>query len=347
MKKKVMVAMSGGIDSSAAVVILKKQGYEVVGATMKLWGDGCPTDYACGSPEDLMDAYETADALGIKLIGIDLSVEFRDLVCGYFIKAYTEGATPNPCCRCNSYLKFGAFWDAAMELSGGFDYFATGHYALCGFSEETGRYFLKKAIEDRKDQSYFLAFLSQERLSKTIFPLGAYRKDDVRRLLKDENIPIFSKKESQDFKAARLLEDTPSQCGDVVDMSGNIIGRHKGIIHYTIGQRKGLGIASEKPMYVIDKNPKTNRIVLGDELYLMKNRVLVGNINFVSKVYSDWSNFKGLAKIRSTQQASPCSVNPIKDKFEIIFDIPQKAPAKGQAAVVYDGDEVLFGGIIE
>lgn len=258
MKKKVLVGLSGGIDSSVSAFLLKEKGYEVIGVFMKIFDeryrDFSGFKSACYGPEekDIEDAEKVCKILNIPFYVIDLKKEYEEKVLDYFKKEYLEGRTPNPCVICNRFLKFGYLIERAFSSGMDFDYFATGHYARVEYDKERGRYILKRGIDNEKDQSYFLFLLTQEQLSKIIFPLGYYRKEEVREIAKRNNFPLFDKEESQDFIGGDrffLFEGSKKE-GDIVDKNGNVIGKHKGIIYYTIGQRKGIGISKGNPLFI-------------------------------------------------------------------------------------------------
>ncbi len=350
-KKKVTVAMSGGIDSAVAALLMLDMGYDVGGATMKL----CQRLDAEGndaSELDIKDARSVCDKIGISHKVYDLKEEFHSSVMTDFVNTYLSGGTPNPCIVCNKELKFGILLE--KELENGADLIATGHYARIEKSSD-GRYLLKRAVDENKDQSYMLWSLSQHQLSHTLFPLGELTKPEIRKIGEEKGFVIAHKSDSQDicfvpdgdyasFIERELGEKYP--CGDYVDEDGNIIGRHKGIIHYTIGQRKGLGISMGRHIFVTKKDAKTNRVTLADEDRLFTNTVKIKNINLIP-----FDSFEGemriSAKIRYRQKSCSCTAKITgKDEIELTFDQPQRAPAQGQSAVLYDGDIVVGGGII-
>lgn len=351
--KKVMIAMSGGVDSSVCAKIVKDKGYDIVGGTMHLFDKTDKLFYPDESGyNDTKDAKSVADMLGVDFYVFDFKEEFKKHVIEPFINSYETAGTPNPCLYCNKELKFGMLIDKAVEM--GCDYIATGHYAHIVF--ENGRYKLKKAIDITKDQSYVLYSLTQEQLEHTMFPLGNLTKDEVKEIAKDCNFVTAGKKESQDicfvpdgdyvgFMCRYTGKNYPE--GNFVDKDNNILGKHKGIVHYTIGQRKGLGIALNKPAYVCNKNSVENTVTLGDNEDLFKADVYVSDFNWLSIAKPD-GEIKASAKIRYNMKEQPCTVIPLdNDKVKIVFDEPQRAITKGQAAVVYDGDYIIGGGIIE
>lgn len=350
--KRVLLAMSGGVDSTASALLLRRLGCEVIGVTMRLSGDGCPPEYACGSEEDIEDARRSAALMGIEHHVVDLGGEFLEHVCGYFLEEYRLGRTPNPCSVCNRLVKFGALPEKAEAMGIDFSLVATGHYVRSGFDPSTGRRFIERPLDESKDQSYFLAFLSQEQLSKCVFPMGGMLKSEAIRLLEEEGIPSFSKRESQDFRGKALLDALESVPGDVVGVDGTVLGRHRGIVHFTVGQRKGLGISSDRPLYVVSKDASTNRVVLGGREDLERKSVLVSNVNYVSECPSDWDEFNSrsnlFSKIRSTQPPSRCKAFPKEDgNMEIIFDNPVCGVAPGQTLALYSGGRLVLGGVIE
>ena len=339
-----MVGMSGGVDSSVTAVLLKEQGYSVAGVTLSLCG--------YGDEQNFKDAKSVCDNLGLPHFTFDLKKEFSQFVIENFTNSYINGKTPNPCIECNRYIKFGKMIDLAEE--NGYAKIATGHYARIK-KDCNGRYLLYKAKDLSKDQSYVLYNLSQHQLSKAIFPLGEVTKAQVREKAESLKLINFDRPDSQDIcfvpdgDYASFIENNlnfVAAKGEYVDINGNFIGEHKGVIRYTIGQRKGLGIALGKPTFVIDKDSQTNRVVLGDEEYLFKRTVIVENTNFIpfDKLESD---MRVTAKLRYRHIEQPATVIPIgENKVKIEFDEPQRAASPGQAAVFYNGDLVVGGGAI-
>lgn len=349
-KKRVTVAMSGGIDSAVAALIAIDRGYEVSGATMRL----CPKfiNFVDLSDNDINDAAEVCRILGIEHRVYDMQELFKNTVIRDFIDTYYDGGTPNPCIVCNKTMKFGAFLDA--ELAKGADYIATGHYAQ--IEEKNGRFLLKKSGDVSKDQTYMLWSLSQHQLSHTIFPLGNMTKPEIRALGAARGFVIAHKSDSQDIcfvpdgDYAGFLENAVGEKypeGDYVDEYGNVLGKHKGVIHYTIGQRKGLGISMGRHIFVTKKDAETNRVTLADEDRLFTKKVVINNINLIpfDKIEG---KIRIKAKIRYRHAESDAYAEQTgADEITLTFDQPQRAPAKGQSAVMYDGDYVIGGGIIQ
>lgn len=345
---KITVALSGGVDSSAAAKLLKDKGYEVSGAIMRL----CPK-YSKGE-EAVSDAKRVSERLGIPFFVFDFQSEFEKDVISYFISSYEKGETPNPCIECNKHIKFEGFFKAAEKE--GAEKIATGHYAKIEYNENTNRYELKKAADASKDQSYVLYNMTQEQLSRTLFPLGELTKNEIREIASQAGFVTANKKDSQDIcfvpdgDYLAFIEDyTQSKYpeGVYLDVNGKILGKNKGIINYTIGQRKGLGIALGKPAFVISKNAEQNSVVLGDEELLFYKEVVVRNVNFIS-IEKLEKPMRVMAKLRYRHIEQPAVISPLgEDRVLICFDEPQRAPSSGQSAVFYDEDTVVGGGIIE
>ncbi len=341
--EKVLVGMSGGVDSSATAVILKNQGYSVKGVTLSLCGED--------NEKNISDAKSVCEKLGIEHLEADLKKEFEEFVITDFINQYINGKTPNPCLECNKHIKFGRMLDLAENY--GCDKIATGHYARIT-KKADGRYLLLRAKHIEKDQSYVLYGLNQHQLSHTLFPLGDYSKEEVRETARENDLICADRPDSQDIcfvpdgNYASFIEKFSgftSEKGKYIAVDGKVLGEHQGVIHYTIGQRKGLGIALGKPQFVIDKNPTDNTVVLGDEEHLFKREVLVSNVNFIP-FDSLKEEMRVTAKLRYRHKDQPATIYPDGENVKIIFDEPQRAPSPGQAAVFYDGDVVVGGGII-
>jgi tRNA-specific 2-thiouridylase len=356
MKKKVAVGMSGGVDSSVAAYLLKEQGYDVIGVTMQIWQDedvfiqsengGC-----CGlSAVD--DARRVADMLDIPYYVLNFKREFKENVIDYFMDEYIHARTPNPCIACNRYVKWEALLNRAMEL--GCDYIATGHYArVCQL--ENGRYALKKSATARKDQTYALYNLTQQQLSKTLMPVGEYEKEEVRRIAEKIGLLVANKPDSQEIcfipdndYAGYIERETGREFekGNFVDLAGNKLGTHKGIIHYTIGQRKGLGLSLGKPAFVVDIRPDTNEVVIGTNEDTFCDELVAERINYMA--VSEFSqDMHVTAKIRYSHQGAGCVLHMLSDdRVMCHFDEPVRAVTPGQAVVFYDGDVVVGGGTI-
>lgn len=344
--KKALVAMSGGVDSSVAAYLMQQAGYEVTGVMMKLF-DNSGSDNAD-------DARKVAERLSSGFEVFDMRSDFRSEVIDKFVAAYERGETPNPCVFCNKRLKFDELYVAA----GGEGVIATGHYAIIEYDEAAGRYKLKKAVNPEKDQSYVLYNLTQEQLARTAFPLGALSKDEVRRIADEQGFVTAHKSESQDIcfipdgDYAGFIERYTGKtypAGDFVDEEGNVMGEHRGIINYTIGQRKGLGLALKKPAYVLELDTEHNRVILGDNEDLFKRELTAHAFNWVS-MEAPSGPFRASARIRYKHREAPAEIIPLAagaDAVRIVFDEPQRAPTRGQSVVLYDGDYVLGGGIID
>ncbi len=352
-KNKVMIAMSGGVDSSVAAGLCVNAGYNCIGATMKLQAPhgSAAFDPSCCSARDIADAQNVADTLGIPYKVYDFSGEFEEKVIQKFVSDYEHGRTPNPCVECNRYLKFSMLFEQMKLL--GYDYVATGHYARV--EKEGERYLLKKAVDSNKDQSYVLYSLNQAQLSHILFPLGNYSKAEIRSLAEKYRLPTAKKSESQDicfipdgdyisFIKRYTKKEYPS--GDFVDTNGQVIGKHKGMIGYTIGQRKKLGISSARPLYVCSKDIINNRIVLGYEENLYRSSLDASAINLIPFDTIE-RPMKVKVKTRYRQNDLPAVVEQTgPDRLHIEFDSPAKAVCAGQAVVLYDDDVVIGGGTI-
>lgn len=357
MNKKAVIAMSGGVDSSVAAFLTKKQGYECIGATMKLFHneDVCISrEKSCCSLEDVEDARSVAYSLGIPYYVFNFTERFREDVIDRFVNAYETGSTPNPCIDCNRYLKFEKLFLRAKELN--YDYVVTGHYARIELDENSGRYLLKKAVDETKDQSYVLYAMTQEQLAHTLFPLGGLKKTEVRKIAEEYGFVNAKKHDSQDicFVQNGTYADFIKQYtgkeyppGEFILKDGTVLGKHKGIINYTVGQRKGLGISYEEPLYVSEIKIADNTVVLGTDRDLYSKTLTANNINLIS-VNKIEKPTRIRAKIRYRQTEQPATViQTDEDSITIEFDEPQRAVTKGQAVVLYDDDTVLGGGTIK
>ena len=355
MAEKVLVAMSGGVDSSVAAYLLQQQGYACIGVTMRLYENetaGIPRGHTCCSLDDVEDARAVAYDLGMPYYVLNFTEEFDEKVIRKFVQVYQNGGTPNPCIDCNRYLKFDHLLNRAREL--GCDYIATGHYVQ-RWQDENGRWGLRKNDDPGKDQSYVLYSLTQDQLAHTLFPLGGMHKDAVRAIAEEQGLCNARKHDSQDicfvpdgdyasFIRSFTGRDYPR--GEFVDKSGNVLGEHRGLIDYTVGQRKGLGIALGEPKYVTALMPKENRVVLGSNEDLMGRELDAKNFNFIA-FDTPPAEFRASARVRYRQAEQPATVRVTgENTVHITFDEPQRAITKGQAVVVYDGDVVIGGGEI-
>ncbi|HEY8348303.1 MAG TPA: tRNA 2-thiouridine(34) synthase MnmA [Clostridia bacterium] len=357
-KGKVMLGMSGGVDSSVAAAILKEQGYEVIGVTMQIWPDmdedRRQTEGGCCSLSAVDDARRVANRLGINYYVLNFKDVFQRKVIDYFTNEYLAGRTPNPCIACNRFVKFEALLAKAVSM--GIDYVATGHYARIAYDDASGRYLLKKSVTAEKDQTYVLYTMTQYQLERTLFPIGEYKKDQVRALAREYGLPVASKPDSQEICFVEdndygrfITENTDAEInpGYFIDRDGNILGRHRGIIHYTIGQRKGLGVSFGKPMYVVDIRPEDNTVVLGGADDVFSGGLIASDPNFISMDKLN-DEMRVTAKIRYSAKEAPAIIRPLDvNRVEVTFDEPQRAITPGQAVVFYDGDTVVGGAVID
>ena len=356
---KILVGLSGGVDSAVTALLLKQQGYEVIGATMSIWKERPdlkkPAEHTCthgacfsaDEKEDIAAAKSVAEQIGIPFYVVDCKDEYEKVVLDNFKEEYISGRTPNPCIRCNALVKFGVLPTLAKQSGIEFDKFATGHYARVVY--EDGRYYLKRGLATNKDQSYFLYKLTQEQLANIMMPLGEYTKDQIREIAKTNGLDVSDKPDSQDFYEGDYNEllGVEEKLGNIVDLEGKVLGQHTGIWNYTIGQRKGIGISAPEPLYVLELRKDTNEVVVGYKDKTFKKSLKAINMNWIAIEKLD-KEIKATAKIRSTQQPTDVTVKPMDEKsVEVVFDEYQKSIAIGQSVVLYDGDKVIGGGIID
>lgn len=355
MKKRVVLGMSGGVDSSVAAILLKEQGYEVIGVFMKNW-DEEDENGVCMADEDYKDVVSVAEQLGIPYYSINFVKEYWERVFEYFLSEYRLARTPNPDVMCNKEIKFKAFLEYAEKL--GADYIATGHYARL-IEDENGQKIMLKGVDDNKDQTYFLSGLTQKQLEKVLFPLGDYKKSEIREIAQKYDLKTANKKDSTGicFIGERnfnefLSKYIPAQKGNIVDINGKKLGIHNGLMYYTIGQRKGIGLGNSKdgtgePYFVVDKKLETNELVVaqGDDKLLYSKALIANNFNFINSIEFP---FECGVKFRYRQKDVKAVITKINDEeYRIDFEEPQRAVTLGQIAVIYNGDICLGGGIID
>ncbi|MBI3599443.1 MAG: tRNA 2-thiouridine(34) synthase MnmA [Nitrospinae bacterium] len=369
MKERIVIAMSGGVDSSTAAALLKDAGYDVIGISMQIWDYSAENSErfgTCCSLDDINDARRVAEKIGIPFYVLKLEDEFKKNVVDYFISEYLRGRTPNPCIPCNQRLKFDILLNYAAKI--GASKVATGHYARIHSHAERGnengnRYFIQRGVDINKDQSYFLFNLTQEQLKKALFPLGDYTKSEIRKMAKSFGLKVAEKEESQeicfipdnnyaDFIAGRVDAEKIIE-GEIVTTDGAVVGRHKGLPFYTIGQRKGLGISWSRPLYVSEIDVENNRLIVNEGEALMRREFIVENVNWSIDAPTD-GTFRASTQIRYRHPASESEITSIptqsmgtrNNSVRVIFDEPQRAITPGQAAVFYDGDTLIGGGWI-
>ena len=357
MSRKVVVGMSGGVDSSVAAWLLKEQGYDVIGVTMQIWQDEDTevqeAEGGCCGLSAVDDARRVAMDLGIPYYVMNFKEEFRKNVMDYFVGEYVEGRTPNPCIACNRYVKWESLLRRSMAI--GADYIATGHYAQID-RLPGGRYSLKTSVTAAKDQTYALYNLTQEQLSHTLMPVGSYHKEEIRDMAERLGLPVAHKPDSQeicfipDHDYASFIEEYTGRelpPGNFVDLDGNVLGRHRGITHYTVGQRKGLNLSMGRPVFVVEIRPETNEVVIGDNQDVFTNVLRCDKLNWMAVDGLHGKSMDVLAKIRYSHKGSPCTIREIgNDMVECRFHEPVRAVTPGQAVVFYDGDYVAGGGTI-
>lgn len=355
-KKKVVIGMSGGVDSSVAAYLLKDAGYDVIGVTMQIWQDedtcSIEENGGCCGLSAVEDARRVANQLGIPYYVMNFKKEFKENVMDYFVDEYLQGRTPNPCIACNRYVKWESLLKRSLDI--GADYIATGHYARV-VQLDNGRYTLKKSATATKDQTYALYNLTQAQLSHTLMPVGEYTKDEIRKIAANIDLQVANKPDSQEIcfvpdndYAGFISQNTDATVteGNFVTLDGTVVGRHKGIIHYTVGQRRGLNLSLGYPVFVLEIRPETNEVVVGDGTQVFSEKLYCNNLNFMSIADLEGDMVVDV-KIRYSHKGSKGTIRKIGDDLiECVFEEPQRAITPGQAVVFYDGDYVVGGGTI-
>lgn len=354
MNQKVVVGLSGGVDSSVAAYLLKEKGYDVIGVTMLMWPSAGVGGEASEEPQSVADARKVAEHLGISYHVLDFTAQFKKEVVDYFVAEYLAGRTPNPCNVCNRRIKWEALLAWAREH--GAEYIATGHYARID-KLGNGRYAIRNSVTAQKDQTYALYNLTQEQLAHTLLPVGEYSKEEIRQIALEQQLPVANKSDSQDicfipdgdygaFLERQVPDRIPGE-GNFVKTDGTVIGRHKGVTHYTIGQRKGLGIAMGHPVFVCEIRPETNEVVIGENEDIFSCELMCRDVNYMG-MEEGKEPPHCMAKVRYAHKGDICSLEKMADgKIRVRFEKPVRAITPGQAVVFYDGEYVLGGGIIQ